>query len=214
MLVRDVWLEVLVYLDDPRDIVCLRMVSKALHDVTLETGVWNRFLRIQCAANYVPSCTFPFDKMDRYQLELTAVRPYRMAHKLLSPNSICISESVMRFCPDLTSPESETEIIMQSRVIPGGRYIVTISSAEIVVIWDLGLGISHKAGLDFYPRALAVIDAPEQLGSMYSVNMRLLPTEDASAYRIVVGVDVDEIHEWKSVSFLPRGLILLLISFP
>ncbi|KAF8308205.1 hypothetical protein DL93DRAFT_1945467 [Clavulina sp. PMI_390] len=196
LLGRDVWLEILQYFDDPRDIICLRMVSKPLQGFTLESVVWNRFLRIQCAVNYVPACTFPFSDMDRNQLELAALRPFRMAHKLLSPEPMCVSQSVLRLCPNITAAESATEKIMETAIIPGGRYLVTISSAQLIVVWDLWSSLLPKGDRKLCPRALALIDPPEPLPGEISVNIQLTPTKNSSSYRIILGVDGDEENVW------------------
>ncbi|KAF8308207.1 hypothetical protein DL93DRAFT_1946614 [Clavulina sp. PMI_390] len=194
---RDVWLEILLHFDDPRDILCLRMVSKWLQLITLEMGVWNRFLRTQCAVNYVPSCTFPFSDMDRHQLERVTTRPYRMIHKLLSPDPMCIMETVLRLYSVPTSEDSADETILDISVIAGGRYVVTASSAQKVVVWDLGLSSALEGGPESSPQALAVIDAPERLFSIYTIMLRVLPTKDSSSYRVVLGVDTHDTNDWK-----------------
>ncbi|KAF8308208.1 hypothetical protein DL93DRAFT_1949831 [Clavulina sp. PMI_390] len=194
---RDVWLEVLTHFEDPRDVLCLRMASRFFHNLSRERGTWKRILELQCMRNYVPLCTFPLNTMDRAQLELTAMRPYRFLNKLASGDPSCLKEGILRLRNADVPP---TERISGLVSIPGGRFIFSASNSGTLVLWDLGAIVDPTAPQTITPKQFHVFESPSNW--MWIWSLQAMPTNEEGKYRLVAVYSFETPEKFKAYGLI------------
>ncbi|KAF7354241.1 F-box domain-containing protein [Mycena venus] len=116
----------------PHDIIALRKVSRLLADTTRERSVWIDALRRFCADNDVYAPSFSLEEMSTHELEHAATGCRRFTSRLRT--NFLRRNSVSPLSIRYSAHEEEFDRL---RLIPGGRFVVTVSRCTLW-LWDLG----------------------------------------------------------------------------
>ncbi|KAJ7289282.1 hypothetical protein C8J57DRAFT_428983 [Mycena rebaudengoi] len=135
----ELWIVIMSFME-PLDLLNLRMVSKALSEAARQRIVWIDAARRICIRHELCLASFPFAEMGLRELEHIAMAPGRFASRLRrgfsDPECPGVAPHHSR---TLTSIDGPTDELLDVRLIPGGRFLVTTSRCN-VRLWDLGIG--------------------------------------------------------------------------
>lgn len=120
---------------DLGSIVALRKTSKLFCCVTSQRIIWVDLLRRVCSDNSVFRPTFPIDQMCVTDLERAVFAPTRWLDHVMRNNMKA------RGCCARTITPSENPYFQGVYLVPGGRFLITFSEADLCV-WDLGYSSS------------------------------------------------------------------------
>ncbi|KDQ50218.1 hypothetical protein JAAARDRAFT_106977, partial [Jaapia argillacea MUCL 33604] len=127
---------------DPRDIFCLRMCCRSLHEASVQRIVWTDAVRrIPCRSTWSLS-SFQTDKMTLVELQHVATSACRFmshirrslsaGHKLMPP----IATRLLNLDVPWLDPSDIGRDML--RLVPGGRFLITTKAKSVVELWDLG----------------------------------------------------------------------------
>ncbi|KAG8965620.1 hypothetical protein FRC00_010173 [Tulasnella sp. 408] len=154
---NDVWLEITRRLN-VYDILHIRQVSKRLQSVTRLRAVWQTVLSQACVQYGVPRVPSHFVFCNDNELEYIACRPSRfqatltaMACDAESPgrhqksrregSDVSMKSNRSDHPPNLFRPIHEYTLpddnYTNVHLVPGGRWLLTVSAGRILRIWDL-----------------------------------------------------------------------------
>ncbi|KAF8308186.1 hypothetical protein DL93DRAFT_2231772 [Clavulina sp. PMI_390] len=203
---QDLLLELFRFFDDPRDLLCLRLVSNYFNAMTRKPVVWRRILQAQCSQYHIPHCTYMTSRTTSAdELERAVTRPYRFVSKLASSDPACILERIVRL---RTSPVSSTIEHLKSLVsLPRGRFVISISSISNIGIWDFG----HPSDSSPHPkpRLLLCLQPPADVAGLKGCTVRALPTISDDEWRIVAIFEATARTDYSIYSCLVRLSLLL-----
>ncbi|KAF8189349.1 hypothetical protein BJ912DRAFT_379127 [Pholiota molesta] len=207
----DIHILVLQHLDPP-DIVSFRKTCKILLDATHQRIVWINALKKMCLENTVYLHSYPVADMSIPELEYAASTPerwnrYIRKHKgekdfTPSPLMRTLLNPDDYWHPSNLAHSLTFAILEQLYLVPGGRFLVTLSQSRIYV-WDLGIaGITE-------PKSEPISEIPSQ-GQWFSTH----PSLDGEGLRIITSdqyygdashcFEVFEIFPWKPDAELKR----------
>ncbi|KAF7426027.1 hypothetical protein PC9H_008392 [Pleurotus ostreatus] len=210
---------------NPQDIIALRKTCRALMIATCQRIVWINALRLICAQRGIYTRSFPVKEMSLVQLEHAATTPFRFtsllrhssrSQKSPSPTTAAnstFSSSAHPVAIRLLQPRlprdfaGDVGIFESSYLVPGGRFLLTRSSRNLLQVWDLGYSAdmmikpesvaSHHLGdgeLQFDPDAQITQDGEGLLVFLASENVfrifEVYPLSESPSFRKVASIDV------------------------
>ena len=88
------------------------------------------FVRRICAQQEIAIATFPVENFSSIQLEHVAISPWRTRRLFMTPT---LEQPIQPFKIQL-----EKAAFKQVYTVPGGRFLLTNSTAKVLQLWDLG----------------------------------------------------------------------------
>ncbi|KAF4583581.1 hypothetical protein EYR38_002335 [Pleurotus pulmonarius] len=201
---------------NPQDIIAIRKTCRALMIATCQRIVWINALRLICAQRGIFTRSFPVKDMSLVQLEHAATTPFRFtsllrhsSHSQQSPPSSAAQPVAIRLLQPRLPRDfvGDVGIFESSYLVPGGRFLLTRSSRNLLQVWDLGYSAdmmikpesvaSHHLGdgeLQFDPDAQITQDGEGLLVFLASENVfrifEVYPLSESPAFRKVASIDV------------------------
>jgi hypothetical protein len=114
--------------------VQLYQTCKSIASATCQRTVWLEALRRVCVANRVFRSTFPLEEMSDKALQHAATSASRFTKLLMK------CEAPHPFATRLlnTKPRGSNLDLEDLTLVPGGRFLFTMSGGSIIHLWDLG----------------------------------------------------------------------------
>ena len=157
--------------------------------------VWINALRKACHETQIFKGTYPVEKMttselefattshERYLARLWKELPYDSELPLLNPVSIRILTLHPHIVPAVE--EHPYGYFKHSAIVPGGRFLITTTTTDIVQMWDLGY--TPRGLINPCPLASAYVHAMDD-----DYDMLVQPSSDGNAVRVLLVVSFDE----------------------
>ncbi|PPR00138.1 hypothetical protein CVT24_008940 [Panaeolus cyanescens] len=132
----DIWLYVLTAFLHPSDVIVLDQTCKALHDLTSRTDLWWTILRKVCSKDVIFLASFNREVMSVRDYKRAALAPSRMLAILHQLQSRPPDSSKEKLFPvsKYALPFTASSNVLAMLLIPGGRYLVTKTKEEIIVL--------------------------------------------------------------------------------
>ena len=154
--------------------------------------VWIEALRKACHETQIFKGTYPIEKMTTSELEFATTsherylaRLWKELHDitLLNPVSIRILTLHPHIAPAVG--DHPFGYFKNSAIVPGGRFLITTTTTDIVQMWDLGY--TPRELINPCPLASAYVHAMDD-----DYDMLVQPSSDGDAVRVLLVVSFDE----------------------
>ncbi|KAJ7597752.1 hypothetical protein C8J56DRAFT_1159592 [Mycena floridula] len=127
---------------EPKDILSLRKVCHSISESTKKPTVWIVALENLCSRFNVFAPSFPIQQLSVQELEYLSTSEYRFTTRLRT--QLTSEHDLRPTCARLLNLFSENYhdcdvgIFDDAYLIPGGRYLLTITTTSMLQLWDLG----------------------------------------------------------------------------
>ncbi|KAJ8516844.1 hypothetical protein ONZ45_g5916 [Pleurotus djamor] len=194
----------------PMDILSVRKTCKQLMLASCQRIVWINAIRLVCAQRGIFTRSFPVKEMSLAQLEHAATSPFRFTNIIRKSTGSTTAQpvAIRLLQPRLPKDMSgENGVFDSSYLVPGGRFLLTRSSRNLLQLWDLGYSAdmmikpesiaSHHLGegeLQFDPDAQVTQDGQGLLVFLASENVfrifEVYPLSPSPTFKKVASIDV------------------------
>ncbi|KII87670.1 hypothetical protein PLICRDRAFT_644115 [Plicaturopsis crispa FD-325 SS-3] len=207
----DDWIHVMSYIA-PQDLIALRKCSRALREITQIRIVWINALHQVTSqpGAAVFGLTFPVKEMTLSQLEHAATAPRRLISRIQTHGTAKPMKpmSTRTIRVPQANDISNFVTFTHSQIVPGGRFLVTQSTTDLLALWDLGFGAKD------HPYHIASI----KLGGVGVDDFEpsTYPTDDGKGLLVATVSDIGEnrfwevyeIYPWATAKFVSLGKLL------
>ncbi|KAJ7597751.1 hypothetical protein C8J56DRAFT_920848 [Mycena floridula] len=173
------------YFIEPKDILSLRKVCKSITESTKIRVVWIAALQNLCDKFKIFAPSFPIKELSLKELEYLATCEYRFRNRLKTELDAVNSHVLSPVCTRLLQispqnyPQHDIGEFDEACLVPGGRYLLTVTDTGLLQVWDLGF--SPDAMIQSIPIATLIVEDIE-----CSWRICAQPTPNAQGLTILV----------------------------
>ncbi|KII87651.1 hypothetical protein PLICRDRAFT_42154 [Plicaturopsis crispa FD-325 SS-3] len=174
---------------DALDILALRKCCRVLMEASKRRIIWINILRRAVSQQGVFQPTFPVERMTLPQLEHAATASYRFLCQIRRTGKQGYLQPLATRVLKAPSDTRDRVTFRQSLIIPGGRFLLTESSDDLLQLWDLGFHADtvidpspiasvkiHPSAGDYYPTTHPTADGQGLVIRVLSMSNQEFPT--------------------------------------
>ncbi|KAF5338877.1 hypothetical protein D9611_008794 [Ephemerocybe angulata] len=179
VLPADLWFEIAIIVE-PRDLLAMKLVCKALHEMFADRELWKYVLHDVCHRHSIFLPSYPIDDMSLTELQRAALGPYRWARLLKRKANPSIRTESTRLLKPLKENNHPLGVAPNSLqfLVPGGRFLF-IAQRHSLDLWDLG--VVGRQPLEASTLIARVHTAPPSRASALGLDgLAVIPLDDTT----------------------------------